>query len=434
MAIRELPFPGPKVGLNVLNSLVHKRSLLPALEIMYKEMGEIFRIPLPNFNPVVLVGPEANHFVLVDAKNDLRWRVEQDPVVNLLHHGVLVEDGKFHEFLRRSMLPALHKQSLDRYIDKMIDRTDEVTSEWISGGQYDMLIEMRRIALLILVDTLFGVEISHKINRLWTSVLKSIDFISPGLWILWPEMPRPGYKHAIADINEFLFTIIKERRMNLKDQNDLLSILVSNPDFTDDLIKDQLLTILIAGHDTSTALLAWTLYLVGKYPRYLENIQSEILETFGRHGFDPEKLQKIESLEQIISESLRMYPPIHVGNRIAAKDLEFRGFRIPAGTRVMYSIYLSHRMEKYWPSPSCFEPERFSSLERNLRPPYVFVGFGGGSRNCIGLAYAKLEVKIVLTRLFQKFYFKLQKDDVYPHMGSTLEPRPGVIMQVKRIV
>ena len=200
---------------------------------------------------------------------------------------------------------------------------------------------------------------------------------------------------------------------------------------SDDLIRDQLLTMLIAGHDTSTALLAWAVYLLGAHPETLQEACSEVDQVLGEDKPVLEHASQLTYLNQVINETARMYPPIHIGNRVAAVDMTFREREIPAGTRVMYSIYLTHHDPKLWSEPESFKPERFASGAAS-HPPYSYVPFGGGPRNCIGMAFARLEVNLVLARLLQGFEVKLLHQQVKPHMGATLEPRPGVIMQVRR--
>jgi len=394
-------------------------------------MGDVFRIPLPGFNPLFLVGPEANRFVTVTGRDDLRWRPEGDPVTRLLRDGLLVTDGDFHDELRRKMAPALHKQMLSEYLEIMWRRTDQISGSWDGRKPIDMLVAMRKIALLILMDALFAVDFSTDMPRLWASILKTLQYISPGLWVVWPGLPRPGYRRARQQMDGYLYRLIKERREKAGNGNDLLGLLIQTPGMGDDLIRDQLLTMLIAGHDTSTALLAWALYLLGRHPDVMQRAQDEVDRVMGWKTADLESVNQLEYLDLVIKEVLRLYPPIHIGNRRAATDLEFQGYRIPAGQRVVYSIYLTHRMPEYWPDPHRFDPQRFSPEQTRLRPHYAYVPFGGGPRNCIGFAFAQVEVKIVLARLLQKFCLELASEEVKPHMGATLEPHPGVLMYAR---
>jgi cytochrome P450 len=435
------PVPKGEAGLQALQVLLRQRSILAALESLHKELGDVFRLSLPGFNPVVLVGPEANRFVLITARGDLHWRPEGDPVTELLRHGVLVEDGERHDQLRRHMNPALHRRMLPGYVEAMVRCTDRVSRSWNDSVPHDMLVEMRRIALLILTDTMFEVDFGPELDRLFPAILRILSYISPGLWLLWRGVPRPGYRQARRQIDEYLHQIIQARRAvaSLPGQpgdgppDDLLGLLVTTSGMSDDLIRDQLLTMLIAGHDTSTALLAWALYLLGRHPDVMARVQDEVDRVLGADIPTFDQLNQLQYLEQVIKETLRLYPPIHLGMRIAATDLAFQGYRIPAGTRVMYSIYLTHRHQQYWPQPERFDPERFSSEQNRARPHYIYLPFGGGPRNCLGFAFAHVEAKIVLARIFQNFSLKLdQTTRVHPHMGATLEPRPGVWMSVQR--
>jgi cytochrome P450 len=209
----------------------------------------------------------------------------------------------------------------------------------------------------------------------------------------------------------------------------MLSLLIAGG-MDDDLIRDQLMTMLIAGHDTSTASLAWALYLLGAHPDAQARARAEVDSVLGGQPPQPSQLGDLVYVEQVIDETLRLYPPIHLGSRVAAQELEFRGFRIPAGQRVLYSIYLTQRHPDYWPDPGRFDPDRFAPGVSH--EPYTYLPFGGGPRNCLGAAFAQVETKVVLARILQRFGLQLVKDNVHPHMGATLEPAPGVTIRVRQ--
>lgn len=427
------PAADAALGWQVLREVAGERSLLAAMATMQAHLGDVFRINLPNFNPVVAVGPEANRTILVAERERFRWRTETDPVTRLLRHGLLVEDGESHRRLRQAIEPLLQRPQVTGHIDAMWRYTDVVTNRWQDGATVDMLVEMRRAALLILVGTLFGVELEPRLDTLWSPILRLLDYIGPGFWIVWPTMPRPGYRKAIETVDHYLLQVIRQRRRSGRPADDLLGHLVRQPHLSDELIRDQLLTMLIAGHDTSTALLAWTLYLLGCYPDVMAQVQAEVDAVLGvTPPASSRQLAELRLLDQVIKETLRLYPPIHVGNRTATADVQVQGYDVPAGTRVMYSIYLSHRHPAYWSEPSRFCPARFDSEPAHKRPPLTYVPFGGGPRYCIGAAFAQVEARTVLARLLQSFRFELLSDKVRPHMGATLEPRPGVFMRVKR--
>jgi cytochrome P450 len=438
---RPLPVADSQTGLEILKGLDSERSLLTALVLMHRYVGRAFRITLPRFQPAVFVGPESNRQILVSDRLKLRWRPEGDPVARLLRRGVLVVDGEEHDRFRALMEPALQRPRVLEHIPAFWRYTDQVTAGWRDGETRDMLVEMRRIALLILMGTVFEVDFSPHMDRLWRSILLLLEYISPGLWIMWPDMPRPKYRHAIKEVDAYLYGIIRRRRKDLAasggppNPGDLLGRLVVAPGMSDDLIRDQLLTMLIAGHDTSTASLSWTLYLLGKHPEAMAQLRAEVDAVVTSAGEPPQadQLGRLSYLDLVFKEALRMYPPIHVGNRYASQDMTIAGYAVPAGTRVMYSIYLSHRDKDFWPDPEDFSPERFEPGQDEQRPPLTYVPFGGGPRNCIGASFAQIEAKVILSRIVQCFDLQLLNgDEVRPHMGATLEPRPGVLMRVRR--
>jgi cytochrome P450 len=352
---------------------------------------------------------------------------------------VLVTDGEEHDRYRKLMEPSLHPSQLDGYTQMMVAKTSQVTTEWRDGQTVDMLVESRKIALLIIMQALFSVDAWDDLPgfrqaqpEIWTAILKAIEYISPGPWILWRKIPRPGYKKHLHILDEYLYAIISNRRLALKRRctnyplanyqlppPDLLQHLI-DAGLDDDVIRDQMLTMLIAGHDTSTALLAWTFVLLGQHPQVHRQLVADL-----------EHDERPALLDQVIKEALRLYPPIHIGNRMVAETMEFEGGAVPAGARMFYSIYLTQRDPAVWENADEFCPARFERGRKT--PPFSYVPFGGGPRACIGAAFGQAEARLVLAYLLKHFAFTpLNAEKIHPHMGATLEPRPGVFMKVAR--
>ncbi len=414
-------------GRESLQELFRTRSLLGPLRVLYRRIGRVFQIPLPAFHPYVVGGPEANRKVLVSERSRLRWR-NPDPVTDVLRRGVLITDGEEHDHYRTLMEPDLHPSVLPGYTEIMIAETDRVASLWQDGQVVDMLVEGRKIALLIILRTLFGVAAWDDFPWIWTPVLKTIEYISPGPWILWRRIPRPGFQKKLRTLDEYLYGIIHARRSGTP-QRDLLQHLIE-AGLGDDRIRDQMLTMLIAGHDTSTALLAWTFYLLGSHPQVYRTLVTDVRTTLGTERPGAVSGWQPPLLDQVIKESLRLYPPIHIGNRMVTDEMEFHGKRVPAGERLFYSIYLTHRDPAYWQNADDFCPERFAHGRKAA--PFAYVPFGGGPRACIGAAFGQAEARLVIGRLLQCYDFELVEPRVRVHMGATLEPRPGVRMKVTR--
>ncbi|MGA9532067.1 MAG: cytochrome P450 [Anaerolineales bacterium] len=426
-----IPTPDGRAGLRALRALLRTRSMLESLRALHGELGEIFQIEAGGFRPIVMAGPEAAHFVLVEARESLSWRPPDDPVSSLLRRGLLVTDGKEHDHGRQALSPPLHKKQLNSYIEDIRSAADWVMDHWKDGAEVDMLIEMRRLALLALSDTLFDYDLRPVLDRLVPAIEKTVDFISPGAWLLSARLPRWGFERSIRVVNDLLDEMIESRRASAGSVQDMIGGLIAAYGLDNDRIRDQLLTILIAGHDTSTAALSWTLHLLGEHPAVLNQVVNEVDRVVSEHGVGPAALDQLVFLDQIIAESLRLYPPIHLGNRIARSDLDYKGYLIPTGSRVIYSIYLTQRDPTHWPEPDRFDPGRFSLENKRNRPAYAYLPFGGGPRNCIGMAFAQLELKVVLSQLLLRFSIESCGGKVRPRMGATLEPSPAVRLRIR---
>jgi cytochrome P450 len=415
----------PETGRLALLAFIQEGSPLGPLKVMAKHVGRFFQIPMPGFRPFVVFGPEANRKVLVTERNKLLWR-NTDPVTDLLRRGVLITDGAEHDHYRELMEEPLHPSRLPGYTNMMIEQTDRVSSTWKDGELVDMLVESRKIALLIVMQTLFSRDAWEDLTQIWNPILKAIQFISPGMWIIWRKMPRLGFGKPLRKLDDYLYRIVAERRQLTANRatssedghHDLLQHLI-DAGLSDAVIRDQMLTMLIAGHDTSTALLAWTFALLGQHPEVHTRLVHEV-----------DAPERSPLLDQVIKESLRLYPPIHIGNRRVAETVEFREGNIPAGERMFYSIYLTHRDPSIWDHAEEFCPERFAHGRKT--PPFAYVPFGGGPRACIGAAFGQAEARIVMARLLQTHTFQFTNHKIHAHMGATLEPRPGVKMKVTK--
>jgi cytochrome P450 len=328
------------------------------------------------------------------------------------------------------MEPALKPNAVQAYSGMMLRQAARVSSRWQDGQTVDMLAECRKITLLIVMETLFGVDAWDDLERIWNPILKAIEFISPGAWILWRRIPRPGFRKPLQELDAYLYEIIAVRR-KAPARSDLLGHLLAGG-LDDDRIRDQMLTLLIAGHDTSTALLAWTFALLGQFPQVQTRLAAE--SAAAEPGAYP------ALLDEVIKEVLRLYPPIHIGNRVLAEEMNFEAQSVPAGARLFYSIYLTHRDPQSWENPDDFCPERFAhgpdpetGLPRRKPEPFAYIPFGGGPRACIGAAFGQAEARILIAELLKSFRFEPPSPQNFQaHMGATLEPRPKVLMKVNR--
>jgi cytochrome P450 len=401
--------------------------ILRGFEYLRSRRGDVFRMPLPGFRPTVFTGPAAVRQILVERRNQLLWRTEPDPVVQLLGRGVLVVDGQEHDHIRSLITPWLHRRHFDGYVDTMVAQTDRILRHWRMGETLDMVDEMRKISLLILFATLFSADIGADLHLLWRPILDAIDAISPGAWLIWPGRPRRPSGPELDHLDGYLFRLIDNRRRMATPPDDLLTHLLHSG-MDDTVIRDQMLTLLIAGHDTNTALMSWTLALLGMHREWMAAVQDEIATVLGDRQPTLADVPELAHLDNVIQESLRLFPPIHLGNRIAGESFETPTCPVTAGSRVVYSIYLTQRDPRVWSEAECFRPERFA--DPHPAEPYAYVPFGGGPRNCVGAAFGRVEASIVLARVLQCTQLQLEPGTIRPHMGATLMPRPGVRMRL----
>jgi cytochrome P450 len=351
----------PEAGRDALRAWLKEKSPLGPLKATAKYVGRFFQIPLPFFHPYVVYGPEANRKVLVTERDKVLWR-NTDPVTDLLNRGVLIVDGEEHDQYRKLMEPALHPSTLSRYAPLIIAHTERVSSQWQDGDVVDMLVESRKIALLIIMDTLFSKDAWDDIPRIWNPILKAIEYISPGAWILWRKIPRFGFRKPLKELDDYLFGIITNRRQQIAEHeqsstdkhHDLLQHLIE-AGLSDQLIRDQMLTMMIAGHDTSTALLAWVFALLGQHPEIHKKVVGEV-----------DSLEKSPLLDQVIKESLRLYPPIHIGNRRMAQAMEFDEGTVPAGERTVLLHLPDPPMSPFGKTPKSSAPS-VSPTDAKLR-------------------------------------------------------------------
>jgi cytochrome P450 len=426
-----IPTPHQHASNAALRAMIERRSVLSAMQAFHMGMGDVFRLPLPGFSPVIVVGAQANRFVLVTAKDQFHWRTDSDPVAQLLGHGMLVEDGRIHDDARALANPALHKRAVGGYLAAMAQHTDRVVRAWTDGATLDMAVEMRKITLNIVMDTLFSVDFQPEMARLWQPLLRLLTFISPGMWMIVPGIPQPGVRRARALFDDYLYRIIRARRA-APVGDDLLGLLVRAPGLTDEQVRDQVMTMIIAGHDTIAALLAWATYMLSQHADVQTQARAEVRAVLGDAPPTLESLGKLTYLGQVVDEALRLYPPAHLGNRRAIADVEYGDYLLPAGTRLGYSIYLTHRHPDLWTQPERFDPDRFA--QRHV--PFAFVPFGGGERTCIGMNYALYEAKVVLARLLRQVELLPVGGRVRESMMVTLQPRTrggGAFVGVRRI-
>ncbi len=434
MIRNEASIPSMKMlnPLQVLPQIFHLRhrlsGILPLLEWLHANLGDVFQITLPNFQPVVVSSPELIREILTTQREAFLWRLEYAPVVRLLRRGVLTTDGKEHDALREALEPSNRPNHYTRYAEDIIALTDAALDRWPVRGRLPLLREMRRIALTVFERVYFSHTLTEEeFERLYKPILQALSYVGPGFWIVTRRAPR--VPDALNPLEESLRRLLRERREQTSPPDDLLTHLIAGEE-NDERVRDQMITMLIAGHDTSTAHHAWTVWLLCRHPAWLKRVTEEVRDNLGAAPPTPETFSRLRLLEQTRKESLRLYPPIHVGNRLTNRDVALGGYNLPAGTHVMVSIYLTHRHPRIWEKPQAFLPERWN--EGFTPAPFSYIPFGGGPRSCVGGPFASFEARLVLARILQRFDLLPTEQQIRARMGPSLEPDREIWLEVKR--
>ncbi len=414
------------------------REFLPGMLEAYEKFGPVFRSTLPSGHEVVyLVGPEANRFVLSSNRLKFSHHIGWGQVMGVsdaFGNGLLTMDGEEHDQHRRMMNPAFTIAYMDRYLPLMNRIIREHSAKWVERGVVDVYEEMRKITFDVAAQVLCGLNPGPEVYRLRDLF---VQMIMLGMVAATPEDYVSNLTRLRQELFDLLLPKITERRQNPTD--DVLGMLVQARDEQGRALSDEQLIshtniLLIAGHETSTSLAAWLLYLLSENPDYLKRVLDEQAELFSDDE-DPtlETVKRMKVLDYALSEAERLYPSVASGPRGVLEDFEFGGYHIPAGTFVIYSIYACHYLPSLWKDPFKFDPDRFAPpREEDKKVPYSLVGFGGGPRICIGLNFAQVEIKALASIVLRHYRLSAEPgQDIRQFYYGTGKPVNGIKMQVK---
>ncbi|MEH2202714.1 MAG: cytochrome P450 [Nostoc sp.] len=398
----------------------------------YRQYGPIFKTHLLGRPTVVMVGPEALELVLSSQMENFSWREGwPDNFKTLLGESLFLQDGEEHRRNRRLMMPALHGPALANYVSTMEDITRSYLQKWEKQQEFTWFQEFKQLTFDIASQLLLGTRPGPECVRF----SKLFAAMTNGLFAINPlPLPFTTFGKAIAARNqilEHLTHIVRERQQN--PTKDVLSLLVQAQDEEGNRMSEkeliaQALLLLFAGHETTTSMLTWLCVELARNPEVIEKARVEQLQLVSKGNLDLEQLGKMPYLEQVLWEVERLHQPVGGGFRGVIKDFEFKGYHVPAGWQLYYSIGVTHRIAEIYSEPDRFEPDRFShQRQEHKKYPFSLVGFGGGPRICIGLAFAKMEMKIVAAHLLRNYHW-----DILPNQSleevvvPTNRPKDGL--------
>ncbi len=407
----------------------------PFLAEMYERHGPIFRSDQSGHNVFFLAGPEANRFVLLSNRlkfsNYIGW-TKIFGVEDAFGNGLLSMDGAEHDAHRKMMNPAFAITYMDRYLPIMQRIIGERIADWLERGEVNVYEEARKITFDVAAEALAGLKPGPEVDQFRELYLAMLR--------LTPHANNwDAFYAEQARLKDELYTLLRpkiaERRYRPTD--DVLGMLVQASDSEGNALSDEQLIahtniLLVAGHETSTSMSAWLLYLLAQHPGYLRRVQEEQAALVPA-GAAPtlEMIQRMKVLENGLMEAERLYPPVSYGPRGVVEDFDFHGYRVPAGSHVFYAIAASHLIPSVFVAPMTFDPDRFAPpREEQKKTPYALVGFGGGPRICIGINFAKVEIKAMIAEILRRYMLELAPDQEVELFGVISRPRHGVRMRV----
>jgi cytochrome P450 len=332
---------------------------------------------------------------------------------SFLGDGLLTIEGAPHLRHRRMMAPAFHRERIRGYTELMCAETYADIASWRPNEQRDLHKDLMRMTFMIVMRALFSadrrgdaqdVEKALDVIMPWAMLGATLACVFPWLPVIYPAAGRA----AIARLNRLVLEIVARRRAEGGDRGDLLSMLLATRDqdgsaLTDEDICGEVLTLLFAGHHTTANTLTWGWHLLTENPDVQEALYEEVQRVVGERAVTPEDLPNLPLVEQVIHETLRLYPVVWLGDRVPERDIELGGYAIPKGTGVIFSIYVTQRDERFFPDPERFDPARFSPARIGSIPDGAYLPFGAGVHMCIGNTFALMEARIILAAMVQRF-------------------------------
>ncbi len=417
--------------LSVLRPEAFGRSLLHSRFLFLHS----FLVNKPDYIEHVLLTNQANY-----RKSDFLRRM----LGPLLGQGLLISEGELWRHQRRLAAPAFHARRIAEFVATMASCTEAMLGRWRTIPQpFDVATEMMALTLDVIARTMFSAEVSRDVaavRRLMDVVVRLrvslLDLFGLPQWL--PRFQPKEFRRAIAEFDTLMAGLIAARRAGAADHGDLLDMLLAARDaetgqrLSDRALRDEALTIFVAGHETTANALSWVWYLLARHPEAEARLHEEVDRVLGGRKPCYADLARLEWTRMVIDEAIRLYPPAHAISRTTIGEDRIGGVRIPPGSNISISMYATHRNPNLWRDPERFDPERFTPDAIARRHRFAYLPFGGGPRICIGSGFAIAEAQVIIAMVAQRYRLRLVPDHVVePIALITLRPRNGVPVTIE---
>jgi cytochrome P450 len=441
-----VPFPPGETRVSLARTRRFADDPLDLLLESYERFGPVFTLRIFHSNVVFMLGPAANHYITVSHASNFIWRESHfRDLIGLMGDGLLTIDGDFHRRSRRIMLPAFHHEHILASADAVIGEVTRALDELAPGATIDLYAWTRHLALRVAMRALFGVDPDGSAARAIDAAglfEEALSFYSTeyflrvlrGRYSPWARMQR-----AARQLDSLIYSEISRRRRTGERGLDILSLLLDAHDedghtLSDLQIRDEVMTLLFAGHDTTTSTVSFMFYELARHPHIVARLIAE--QDAQLADGQPTAAQlaggELPELEMVLEETLRKYPPAWIGPRRSVEAFEFEGRTVPARAFVNYSSWASHHLPHVFPEPDAFRPERFTPEASAALPKGAYIPFGGGSRTCIGMRFGQLEVRAIATLILSRVTLALSPDfRLSIRQMPTISPKDGLPMIVQ---
>jgi len=435
----------PKLpGLPVLGNMLEFRKDRLALNDRAQRLGPIARLSLVHIPVYSISDADLAHQVLVTEADAFKKSAGLRFMEPLLGKGLLTSEHDDHKRNRKLLAPAFAPKRTAAYGDVMVQETLTQIRGWRAGAEIDLAEEMMEMTLAIAGKTLFGADVRGDARTVAVALEMAMkaqlaNITSPiQLGYEWPLPRHRKMRKAVGMLDEIVYRMIADGRRLGTDRGDVLSMLILARDedgtgFTDKQIRDEVMTLLLAGHETTANALTWTWYELGRNPGALARIEQEIAEVLGDRTVTVDDLPKMPWTLATVEEAMRLHPPAYMTARQALRDVEIGGHQIPAGSTLLVYIRGIHRRGDYFPSPLAFKPERMLPEAKKARPRHHYLPFGAGPRVCIGSHFALMEAQLCLATMVQRAKLRPLSTHVTPEPLVTLRPRGGLPTKVDAV-
>ncbi len=469
--------PGPR-GREVLAvALGRKRDPLRLIAQLHEKFGDMVRIPVGDTAQFLLGSLDGVKHVFLDQHRNYSKGPAYELLASILGKGLVTSEGEHWKKQRKLIQPIFQKARLRIFSEIMLDlvleevRALEALAD--SDGSADVFSRMMDLALKIVSRTVLGADmqgqerkihdsftiILHHIEKLSTSKLRFLELLPGGSrlrglrkWLTGlPSGERKQFLSAIEALNGVIGGVISQRRAEMNSAKpaksavdssapDLVTLLLQTQDesgrlaMSDIEIRDEVMTLFLAGHETTATALTWTFYLLAKHPEYYGKIRTEIESVLQDRAPTLEDLASLGMCQWVFEESMRLYPPVWRLSRVAREKDEIQGYSVPSGSVILVTPYLIHRDPRYWEHPETFEPERFCPERSAARQRLAYMPFGAGPRACVGAIFAMTEAQMILAVICRRIFFQLEPDhQLVLEPRLLLRPRGGMPMSVHRV-